>query len=199
MVQIDVREAPGRSKGAPGSISVLKHRKTGPKILIFTPCISQAPAAPQGHLSGAARAQIPTKPPTQGRRLARSWALRRAEDLPLSQVPPMFATWKRPQHSFASRGAAAPRTHRLNLGGPHTPTHHRLRGRRPPDPPHFSGRTGGQGKRYGPIRGRSICGLQHRNCHEMALELISGADFWCKLMSWGRPVDLRGSRGRFPS
>ena len=27
---------------------------------------------------------------------------------------------------------------------------------------------------------------------EMALELVSGADFWCKLMSGGRPVDLRG-------
>ena len=24
---------------------------------------------------------------------------------------------------------------------------------------------------------------------EMALELVSGADFWCKLMSGGRPVD----------
>ena len=33
---------------------------------------------------------------------------------------------------------------------------------------------------------------------EMALELVSGADFWCKLMSGGRPVDLRGSRGQFP-
>ena len=33
---------------------------------------------------------------------------------------------------------------------------------------------------------------------EMALELVSGADFWCKLMSGGRPVDLGGSRGRFP-
>ena len=31
-----------------------------------------------------------------------------------------------------------------------------------------------------------------RNCHEMALELVSGADFWCKLMSGGRPVDLGG-------
>ena len=31
---------------------------------------------------------------------------------------------------------------------------------------------------------------------EMALELVSGADFWCKLMSGERPVDLRGSRGR---
>jgi len=38
----------------------------------------------------------------------------------------------------------------------------------------------------------------HRNCHEMGLELVSGDDFWCKLMSGGRPVDLRGSRGRFP-
>jgi len=34
--------------------------------------------------------------------------------------------------------------------------------------------------------------------HEVALELVPGADFWCKLMSGGRPVDLRGSRGRFP-
>ena len=33
---------------------------------------------------------------------------------------------------------------------------------------------------------------------EMALELVSGADFWCKLMSRGRPVDLRRSRGRSP-
>ena len=30
---------------------------------------------------------------------------------------------------------------------------------------------------------------------EMALELVSEADFWCKVMSGGRPVDLRGSRG----
>ena len=37
MVQIDVRGAPGPSKGVPGSISGLKPRKTGPKILIFTP------------------------------------------------------------------------------------------------------------------------------------------------------------------
>ena len=26
----------------------------------------------------------------------------------------------------------------------------------------------------------------------MGLELVSGADFWCKLMSGGRPVDLGG-------
>ena len=32
-----VRGAPGRSKGVPGSISGLKTRKNGPKILIFTP------------------------------------------------------------------------------------------------------------------------------------------------------------------
>jgi len=37
LVQIDVRGAPGRSKGVPGSISGLKPRKNGPKILIFTP------------------------------------------------------------------------------------------------------------------------------------------------------------------
>ena len=37
MVQIDVRGAAGRSKGVPGSISGLKPRRTGPKILIFTP------------------------------------------------------------------------------------------------------------------------------------------------------------------
>ena len=37
MVQIDVRGAAGRSRGVPGSISGLKPRKTGPKILIFTP------------------------------------------------------------------------------------------------------------------------------------------------------------------
>ena len=30
LVQIDVRGTPGRSKGVPGSISWLKHRKTGP-------------------------------------------------------------------------------------------------------------------------------------------------------------------------
>ena len=29
----------------------------------------------------------------------------------------------------------------------------------------------------------------------MALELVSGADFWCKLMSRGRPVDLGGDPG----
>ena len=45
------------------------------------------------------------------------------------------------------------------------------------------------------------CVLKHtppRAHKEMALESVSGADFWCKLMSGGRPVDLRGSRGRFP-
>ena len=31
-----------------------------------------------------------------------------------------------------------------------------------------------------------------RNPHEMALELVSGADFWCKLMCGAGPVDLRG-------
>ena len=36
-------------------------------------------------------------------------------------------------------------------------------------------------------------------CHEMALELVSGADFWCKLMSRASPGDLGGSRGRFPA
>ena len=35
-------------------------------------------------------------------------------------------------------------------------------------------------------------------CRETALELVSGADFWCKLMSRGSPGDLGGSRGRFP-
>ena len=35
-------------------------------------------------------------------------------------------------------------------------------------------------------------------CHEMALELVSGADFCCKLMSRGSPSDLGESRGRFP-
>ena len=30
---------------------------------------------------------------------------------------------------------------------------------------------------------------------EIALELVSGADFWCKLMCGAGPVDLRGSRG----
>ena len=29
-------------------------------------------------------------------------------------------------------------------------------------------------------------------CHEMALELVSGADFWCKLMFRASPGDLRG-------
>ena len=33
------------------------------------------------------------------------------------------------------------------------------------------------------------------NRREMALELVSGADFLCKLMSGAGPVDLRGSRG----
>ena len=37
-----------------------------------------------------------------------------------------------------------------------------------------------------------VCG-----CHEMALELVSGADFWCKLMPGAGPVDLGRSRGRF--
>ena len=32
---------------------------------------------------------------------------------------------------------------------------------------------------------------------EMALELVSGADFLCKLMCGVGPVDLRGSRVRF--
>ena len=36
-------------------------------------------------------------------------------------------------------------------------------------------------------------------CHEMALELVSGADFWCKLMSLGSPGDLGWSRGRSPA
>ena len=33
---------------------------------------------------------------------------------------------------------------------------------------------------------------------EVASELVSGADFWCELMSGGRPVDLSGCRGRSP-
>ena len=37
---------------------------------------------------------------------------------------------------------------------------------------------------------------EEENRREMALELASGADFLCKLMSGGRPVDLRGSRCR---
>jgi len=37
LVQIDVRGAPGRSKGVPGSISGLKRRKTGPKSFTFYP------------------------------------------------------------------------------------------------------------------------------------------------------------------
>ena len=32
-------------------------------------------------------------------------------------------------------------------------------------------------------------------CHEVALELVSGADFLCKLMCGAGPVDLRGSQG----
>ena len=32
----------------------------------------------------------------------------------------------------------------------------------------------------------------------MALELVSGAGFWCKLMSGGRPIDLRGGSGVDP-
>ena len=36
-------------------------------------------------------------------------------------------------------------------------------------------------------------------CREMALELVSGADFGCKLMSRGSPGDIGGSRGRFPA
>ena len=36
------------------------------------------------------------------------------------------------------------------------------------------------------------------NPRETALELVSGADFLCKLMRGAGPVDLRGSRGRFP-
>ena len=34
-------------------------------------------------------------------------------------------------------------------------------------------------------------------CREMAEELVSGADFWCKLMPRASPGDLGGSRGRF--
>ena len=37
MVQVDVRGAPGRSRGVPGLISGLKPRRNGPKILILTP------------------------------------------------------------------------------------------------------------------------------------------------------------------
>ena len=33
------------------------------------------------------------------------------------------------------------------------------------------------------------------NPREMALELVSGADFWCKLTCGAGPADLRGSRG----
>ena len=33
----------------------------------------------------------------------------------------------------------------------------------------------------------------------MALELVSAAEFWCKLMSRASPGDLGGSRGRSPA
>jgi len=33
-------------------------------------------------------------------------------------------------------------------------------------------------------------------CHEIALEFVSGADFWCKLMCRASPGYLEGSRGR---
>ena len=34
-----------------------------------------------------------------------------------------------------------------------------------------------------------------RKCHEIALKLVSGTDFWWKLLSGAGPVDLKGSRG----
>ena len=33
--------------------------------------------------------------------------------------------------------------------------------------------------------------------YDVAVELVSEADFWCKFMAGGRPVDLGGSQGRF--
>ena len=44
---------------------------------------------------------------------------------------------------------------------------------------------------------RSVTKPCIKNPREMALELVSGADFLCNLMCGAGPVDLRGSRGRF--
>jgi len=40
--------------------------------------------------------------------------------------------------------------------------------------------------------------IPQKNFNEMAFELVSGAEFFCKLMAGGCPVDLMASRGRFP-
>jgi len=60
----------------------------------------------------------------------------------------------------------------------------------------WSGGAGGHAQECWVPEG-SLAGLF--GCHEMALELVSGADFWCKLMSGAGPVDLGGSRGRSPA
>ena len=64
---------------------------------------------------------------------------------------------------------------------------------------HFQTGFALEGLRYNPrgVLGYNPLPPTPRNCHKMALELVSGADFWCKLMCRARPVDLRGSRGRF--
>jgi len=40
--------------------------------------------------------------------------------------------------------------------------------------------------------------IPQKNFNEIAFELVSGAEFFCKLMAGGCPVDLMASRGRFP-
>ena len=47
------------------------------------------------------------------------------------------------------------------------------------------------------VREGSLAGSSVR--HHLALELVSGAEFWCKLMFRASPGDLGGSLGRFPA
>ena len=140
MVQIDVRGTPGRSKEVPGSISGLKPRKNGPKILIFTPS------------------------------------------------PVVLDFRRQPCHqrrSHESRGGC----------------HWRRMSKQPEGASRRSGT--GQQRQARWVRPRSTHlpgprSIPPKYLLEIVLDLVSGADFWCKLMPGGRPVDLRGSRGRFP-
>ena len=61
-----------------------------------------------------------------------------------------------------------------------------LRGSRGPH-----GRPDPEADRFSAISQSPLC----LNPREMALELVSGADFLCELMCGAGPVDLRGSRG----
>ena len=62
---------------------------------------------------------------------------------------------------------------------------------------YFFSWQGPQARGIGCVPEGSLAGVF--GCHEMALELVSGADFWCKLMFRASPGDLGGPRGRFPA